>query len=94
MAGVEDAFDASVLRRLVDVAMLPDGLVSEFVHRDDQYLLSPAERLRQACRVCKVTVAHPNVELLEIYSLLRISNAYPDLSTWKLLEKTLHDLPA
>ncbi len=41
MAGVEDAFDAGVLRRLYGVAMLPDGLVSEFIDRDNQYCSAP-----------------------------------------------------
>ena len=65
--------------------MLPNGLVPEFVYRDHQYLIGSVEGLCQAGWSGEVALAHTDATLLEIFRLLRITDAYADLITRKTL---------
>lgn len=82
MAGIENAFRASVLGGSNCVAVLPDRLFAEDVHRDNQNLFSAFEGFGQSRGICEIAPGHSNATLLKISSLFRIANAHRNLSTW------------
>ena len=94
MAGVEDAFCTGLLRCRNGVAVLPNGFFSKLIYRDDEYLLGPFKRLRQAARVGEVALTDADTPSFEMVCLFRVSNADADPGTRELPRKTLHNLPA
>lgn len=94
MARVENSFGPRPFGRIDGVAVPPNRLIAELVHRDDEHLLGAVERGAQAARVGKITLDHTHATLFQIFRVVRVANADPDLIGGKHLEQALDNLPA